>query len=172
MSSAVTPTKVFAWTAYFLAVSFVFCVGLSHFVKAPYRSWLVNLLILCSIVPLVWFLRHRIKAKWQRPLEIRCGETGLVLTNRGSSQTDVSLEWKEVETVIAYKRDVFAHDLICLALVTRRGTIQVHEEMQGWSKLIDQLPSVLPGTLAPLGWWERVAFPAFAPNPTTLFKRE
>lgn len=108
----------------------------------------------------------------QQPLEIRCGETGLVLTTRGSSQTDMSLEWNEVDTVIAYKRDIFAHDLICLAFVTRRGTTEVHEEMQGWSKLIDQLPSVLPGTLAPPDWWVQVAFPAFEPSPTTLFKRE
>lgn len=172
MSSAMTPTKVFAWTSYVLAGSCVLWGGLSHFVKAPYRSWLVNLLILCSIVLLAGFLRRRIKAKWQQPLEIRCGETGLVLSTRDSRQTDMSLEWNEVDTVIAYKRDIFAYDLICLAFVTRRGTIEVHEEMQGWSKLIDQLPSVLPGTLVPLDWWVRVAFPAFAPSPTTLFKRE
>ena len=172
MSSAMTPTKVFAWTSYVLATSCVLWGGLSHFVKGPFRSWLVNLLILCSIVLLAWFLRRRIKAKWQQPLEIRCGETGLVLTTRGSRQTDMSLEWSEVDTVIAYKRDIFSYDLICLAFVTRRRTIEVHEEMQGWSKLIDQLPSVLPGTLAPLDWWVRVAFPAFAPRPTTLFTRE
>ena len=83
----------------------------------------------------------------------------------------MSLEWNEVDTVIAHKRDIFAYDLICLSFVTRRKTIEVHEEMQGWSKLIDQLPSALPSAPAPADPWERVAFPPFAPSLTTIFKR-
>jgi hypothetical protein len=76
-----------------------------------------------------------------------------------------------VETVLAYKRDVYAVDLICLGFGNAEQTIEVNEGMRGWSQLIESLPSLLPGTPPPSDWWERVAKPPFAPSVATLYKR-
>jgi hypothetical protein len=62
-------------------------------------------------------------------------------------------------------------DLICLGFVTANATVEVHEEMQGWSQLVEQLPLRLPGAPPLSGWWERVAQPPFAPSLTKLFER-
>ena len=88
-----------------------------------------------------------------------------------SSQPSASLEWRDVNAVVAYKRDLFAFDLICLGFVTANGTIEVHEQMHGWSELVEQLPSYLPGVPPLSEWWDRVAQPPFATSMTKLFDR-
>ncbi|MBZ5615254.1 MAG: hypothetical protein LAO23_14695 [Acidobacteriia bacterium] len=107
----------------------------------------------------------------RQPLEIRCDENGFVVTASGSREPNASLAWDEVDTVLAYKRDLYTVDLICLGFVTPERTIEVHEEMQGWSQLVEQLPSRLRGMPPFSGWWESVAKPPFAPSVTTLYKR-
>jgi hypothetical protein len=119
-------------------------------------------------------------SEWQRkisympnrqPLEIRCNETGLVVSTSRSKQPNVSLSWGEVDTILAYKRDLMYVDLICLAFGTSEGAIEVHEEMQGWSQLVEQLPLRLAGMPPLSDWWERVAMPPFALSAATLYKR-
>ena len=88
-----------------------------------------------------------------------------------SSQPLASLEWHDVRAVLAYKRDVYAVDLICLGFVTPERTIEVHEDMPGWSQLLEQLPSWLPGVPPVSDWWERMAKPPFEPCVTKLFER-
>jgi hypothetical protein len=129
---------------------------------------------------LFWLEQKSWQWQWQgkisymlngQPLQIRCNETGLVVSTSGSRQPNEALSWGEVDTVIAYKRDLYAMDLICLAFGTSEGAIEVHEEMQGWPQLVEQLPSRL-ADMPPLSdWWERVAKPPFALSATTLYKR-
>jgi hypothetical protein len=108
-----------------------------------------------------------------RPEEIRCDESGFTVTVGGSvsSVGATSLKWNDVKTVLAYKRDLCATDLICLGFTSPDGTIEVDEEMQGWSQLVERLPSLLPGTPPLSDWWERVAKPPFASCVTKLFER-
>ncbi len=109
----------------------------------------------------------------QRHAEIRCDESGFAVTIGGSVSSVVagSLKWNEVKTVLAYKRALYATDLICLGFTSPAGTIEVDEEMQGWSQLVERLPGLLPGTPPLSEWWERVAMPPFAPCVTKLFER-
>ena len=72
-----------------------------------------------------------------------------------SSQPPATLEWHDVSAVLAYKRDLYSVDLICLGFVTPEGTIEVDEEMQGWSQMLEELPSRLPGVPPVSDWWER-----------------
>jgi len=51
-----------------------------------------------------------------------------------------------VKTVLAYKRDLYQTDVICLGFTGSVGTVEVDEEMRGWSELVERLPSLLPGT--------------------------
>jgi hypothetical protein len=88
-----------------------------------------------------------------------------------SSHPSTPLKWRDVNAVIAYKRDLYTVDVICLGFVTANVTFEVHEEMQGWSQLIEQLPSRLPGVPPFANWWERVAKPPFAPCATKLYER-
>jgi hypothetical protein len=103
--------------------------------------------------------------------EIRCNQAGFAVSTADSSQPTASIEWCDVNAVLAYKRDLYAVDLICLGFVTANATIEVHEEMQGWSQLVEQLPLSLPGAPLLSGWWERVAKPPFASSVTKLFER-
>jgi len=109
----------------------------------------------------------------QHPAEIRCDESGFAVTDADSvsSVGATSLRWNDVKTVLAYKRDLYATDLICLGFTSPDGTIEGDEEMQGWSQLLEKLPSLLPGTPPMSDWWERVAKPPFASCVTKLFER-
>jgi len=109
----------------------------------------------------------------QRPAQIRCDENGFAVTAGDSvpAATTASLKWNEVRTVLAYKRDLYATDLICIGFTSPEGTIEVDEEMQGWSQFVEWLPRLLPGTPPLSDWWERVAKPPFSPCVTKLFER-
>jgi hypothetical protein len=82
------------------------------------------------------------------------------------------LRWADVHSVVAFKRDLYIVDLMCLAFNSgSAGALEVHEEMRGWQDLVDALPDHLPGSTPFPDWWAVVAFPAFAANPTTIFSR-
>jgi hypothetical protein len=81
------------------------------------------------------------------------------------------MRWNEVKAVIAFKRDLYATDLICLGFLGPDRTIEVDEEMHGWLQLVEGLPDLLPGTPSLSDWWEQVAKPPFAPSVTKLFER-
>lgn len=81
--------------------------------------------------------------KQHRP-EIRFDDAGFFVDTGQASHSYASLQWREVTTALAYKRDIYAMDLICLQFCTAEATIEIHEQMPGWSQLIEQLPSRLP----------------------------
>lgn len=87
------------------------------------------------------------------------------------TETITELTWGEVNGVVAYKRDCFAVDLMCVGFTTADGAVEANEQMDGWEALIGQLPSLLPGVTAQNEWWDKVAQPPFAANPMTLFSR-
>jgi hypothetical protein len=93
-----------------------------------------------------------------------------VLDSKRGTQTAI-LPWNDVHTVVAYKRDVYAYDLICVALGNDKAAIEVNEQMEGWPELVERLPAFLPGTPPLSVWWEQVAKPPFATSKTTLFTR-
>ncbi len=107
-----------------------------------------------------------------RPV-IQFDENGLTLIawHADGSEVKTQLSWNEVNSVVAYKRDCFVFDLICIGFTTSGGTVEANEEMTGWEALIDAVPSLLPGTTSKEEWWDKVAQPPFAANPTILFSR-
>jgi hypothetical protein len=106
-----------------------------------------------------------------RPATIRYNESGLTATVflRDGSVSIARVKWSEVNGVVAFKRDAYIVDLICMGFTTAEGSVEVNEEMEGWGALTDALPLYLPGTPSPEDWWNGVAQPPFAANPTTLF---
>lgn len=74
----------------------------------------------------------------------------------------MTFTWQEVASVSAFKRDTYIVDLICVIFeLNRQTTIELNEEMPGWSHLVEMIPQYLPGALAQDEWFTKVAFPAF-----------
>ena len=97
----------------------------------------------------------------------------VVRSFRGNSQPPSEAEWGEVSRVVAYKRDAFIYDVLSLAIIlSGRPGLDVNEDMDGWEELLKQLPEYLPGCRPFEEWFQAVAFPAFAMNPTEIFRRE
>lgn len=80
--------------------------------------------------------------------------------------------WADVFHVVAFKRDLFSVDLICLEIQDRvNSSIEVDEQMEGWKELVASLPDYLPGFPKFEEWFSRVALPPFETRPTELYRR-
>jgi hypothetical protein len=83
-----------------------------------------------------------------------------------------SMKWSEVVKVTAFKRDLFAVDLICVFLSKADSSgIETDEDMGGWDEFVKGLPNNLAGCKAWEQWFTEVAFPAFDPKMTEIFNR-
>ena len=49
-------------------------------------------------------------------------------------------------------------------------TLEINEEMEGWTSLVEKLPEYLPGCQKLEEWFLPVAVPAFKPNVTEIYK--
>ena len=98
---------------------------------------------------------------------VSCDERGLTrtLVADDGSESTVTIQWRDVTSVTAFKRDLFAYDLICFALTTRAVEFEIDEEMDGWQSLVDALPTYIPGFPNEAEWWAKIAQPPFATNP-------
>jgi hypothetical protein len=92
----------------------------------------------------------------------------LTIENQTGSR---SFSWNSVSKVKTFKRDLCTFDCICLAFETPDGWVEFNEDMQGWSNLLDQLQSHLPGFPPQQDWWPKVMQPAFATNERQLWTR-
>ena len=101
---------------------------------------------------------------------IRVDSTALTVTDHfPNNVTRVDqATWNEINGVVAYKRDCFAVDLLCIGFATPHGTFETNEGMEGWAELIELLPTYLSGTPKPEEWREKVVQPPFATNATTV----
>ncbi len=75
------------------------------------------------------------------------GFTVIPLTDSDGTPTD--LNWVSIAEAIAFKRDLFCVDRVCIVFRSTDGfELEVHEEMKGWIELCQVLPNYLPGTTA------------------------
>ena len=82
------------------------------------------------------------------------------------------VQWARIVEAVAFKRDLYAVDQICMRFDTAEFTHEVNEEMGGWSEMLAALPELLPSAAPQPEWWAGVAFPAFETNATTVFIRD
>jgi hypothetical protein len=95
-----------------------------------------------------------------------------VCSLKNESANPCSISWNKTNRVTAFKRDLFSVDCICLLFETTDGmTFEVNEDMKGWLKLLEAMPTHLSGSKPFADWIFDVASPAFAPNPTEIFSR-
>jgi hypothetical protein len=107
----------------------------------------------------------------KRPVNIRVDGDTFAIAGLDQPCQPVALD--EIQEVTFYKRDELTTDLICCDVVvnTPQGsqTWFLHEELAGWNdflKLLERLPGF------DREWFQKVAFPAFAANPTPVFKKQ
>ncbi len=82
------------------------------------------------------------------------------------------IAWNQITRIVAFKRDVYSHDLICLLIETDdAGVLELNENMPGWAELVKELEIRLPSAKPHTEWFAEVAFPAFAVTPTEVFVR-
>ena len=108
-----------------------------------------------------------LKEKEQEPppsLEVE--QDGFSYIRRDGKTT---VHWSDVKEVFAFKRDLFAVDLICIGFrVSDDGEYwEIDEEMCGYKSIVAAMEKVFAG-LDP-DWWEKVAFPPFETNLVTLW---
>jgi hypothetical protein len=84
-----------------------------------------------------------------------------------------SVPWDGIARIVAFKRDVYGSDLICLLIEPVNGSVlEANEEMPGWADLVREVPIRLPSAKPYPTWFAEVAFPAFSVSPTSIFVRE
>ena len=80
--------------------------------------------------------------------------------------------WSDINTIVAFKRDLFTVDLLCLRIEAVSGQIfEVNEEMGGWSALLEALPNYLQGCMTKQQVLDAIVNPAFATNQTKVYSR-
>lgn len=91
---------------------------------------------------------------------------------RPVAKTLFSVPWSDIARVRAFKRDRLTHDRICIAVEKVDGSIvEVDEDMHGWEKFTETLPTQLSGASPFHDWFDRVAFPPFETNLTDIYSR-
>jgi len=99
-------------------------------------------------------------------------EDGVVISDDKSGERSAHIIWSEVVRVIAYKRDLFNVDQICVFLSRSDETgMEVQEDLNNWTNFITSLPEHLPNCKRAESWLEDVTLPAFAANVTELYSR-
>ena len=104
-------------------------------------------------------------------MEISCDETGFELRPFGRTDQTTKLNWQQITEIIAYKRDCFTVDLICLAIADPATVVEINEEDAGWDPFIQAVATNLPGSVARDTWWTAVAQTPFATNQTIVYRK-
>jgi hypothetical protein len=116
-------------------------------------------------------LRSRRTSRGQMRVSLQ--ETGFQLHSTDQREhSPTCLKWQEITTVLAYKRDCFAIDLVCLAIADSVTVLEINEQDAGWEEFIRAVENNLPGSVPLATWWPAVAQPPFAPNQTTVYRKE
>lgn len=107
-------------------------------------------------------------------------DTDLVLTPDGfeivplkrRKNQAVRVDWQRVLEVQGYKRDLITTDLVCIAFVLENDTtVEIDEEMRGFTALCEELPAALPGVLPSERWYQDIAFGPAETKMARLFVR-
>ncbi|HLA58072.1 MAG TPA: hypothetical protein VK622_04910 [Puia sp.] len=77
--------------------------------------------------------------------------------------------WDEIEMIRAYKIDQLTLDCIVIEVSTKENIYSINDDTSGYIKFMDLALKKLPEFKK--DWFEKVAFPAFATNPTIIYER-
>src|SRR5215472_16236473 len=91
----------------------------------------------------------------------------------GDEEVHHRVPWDQIETVIAFKVDLYVYDEIKIVLLDQRREVlaAVGEDSGSFGAFICDIPKWLDGCKQPDDWWDEVALPAFERNETVIFQR-
>jgi len=104
-------------------------------------------------------------------IRISTDESGINLKLSGGQLSVIP--WERIKRIVACKRDLYSHDMICVLIEEDgKGVFELCEDMPGFAELTEKIPVRLPSAKPYADWFMEVAFPAFNPSPTRIFTRE
>jgi hypothetical protein len=80
------------------------------------------------------------------------------------------IKWADIERLVAYKRDFYTSDEICLDIVFNNCQITISEETPGWYQFVERIKLVYPEISQ--NWDTEIVHPPFATNLTVLYQRK
>jgi hypothetical protein len=84
---------------------------------------------------------------------------------------DRSIKWSDIETIIAYKRDLMTTDQICFDLFYQNSlSSTISEDTEGWSQFVNRMQEAFPQI--DKDWWGKIIHPAFKTNMTLLYDKQ
>jgi hypothetical protein len=134
-----------------------------------------SIFVLAALGTLAWLgTRWMEKKKLATATLLGADVNGLLIREVSLSEDRTRIvPWSVIESVAAYKIDLFSYDTIALGFQLADGThLEFREEVEGWSDLAQGLHYYLPGCIPFSEWFKPVAFPAFQTNFAEIFKRE
>jgi hypothetical protein len=97
---------------------------------------------------------------------------GFFVQQDKTQEKSPNVAWAEIVKVTIFKRDLWTTDRICLILEKADETgLEVHEEMNGFSKFAEELSKWLVGCKPLSEWIWNVSTPAFKTNAAEIFSR-
>ncbi|HJW08735.1 MAG TPA: hypothetical protein VJ483_03825 [Holophagaceae bacterium] len=80
------------------------------------------------------------------------------------------IPWGSITEIKVFKRDLLTTDLICMEILQGELAVLIHEEMPGFDWVVHELGQHLPGVEPFERWFRNVAFPAFEPNVSVIYR--
>ena len=122
-----------------------------------------------------WFARVRDDWRWRRVFpehqyRVTCDDAAFHVFYRNRPVAVAQVAWSDIRAIRAYKIDVFAYDVICLAFqVSADHWVEIGEAFIGAGELFEQVSLRFP--LADADWYQHVMLPVFAQNDALLWRR-
>jgi hypothetical protein len=154
--------------------------------------WIITFAVSVLVATLaVWFLLEMLQ-KWgsRRSLEgilkkvrdanykappsetaIAQSPDGFEIRKKLSSER-CGVRWAEVEKIIAYKRDLFSYDCICVMFDLIGGaSIEIDETMDGFVDVMKRAGETCAGCIKLDKWYFEIMTPAFKTKLTELYRK-
>ncbi len=125
---------------------------------------------------IIFLETNKYKKHIKEDFEKRYSDTGIFLYNNIGFKVNFKsgdmfdVEWDDIETILAYKIDLYTFDSICLEVFFKEDkAFRITEETEGWYKFLEKISEIFPQIKN--GWECEIVFPAFKENLTILFDR-
>ncbi len=93
-------------------------------------------------------------------------DDGFRMTDKEIKST---IKWSEIDQINAYKKDVYAYDIVLMEIVCGEKTLIINEETPGWFFLVLKLKQVFKEI--PENWDMEITQPAFRENYTVIYSK-
>lgn len=109
----------------------------------------------------------------RRKITITLDTEGFEVDSHDEKIAATRISWNSVTGAIAYKRNLFAYDLICLgAEVNWDSSIELDEQMEGWDAFCRSFQMYVAESVPFEEWYAKVILPPFKTCETHVYRRD